>query len=65
MYTVTLTEGERNALLQLIDLAVKAGGVNVAGAGSLLYDRVSKASLLEEEIIESEAENKDEKKKVK
>lgn len=31
-FTVTLTEGQGVALLQMLDLACKAGGINVAKA---------------------------------
>ena len=36
MKTIEFTEQEINALVQLIDIAVKAGGLNVAQAGAIL-----------------------------
>jgi hypothetical protein len=42
--TIELTEQEANALLQLIDLAVKSGGLNVAQAGVVLAAKISAAA---------------------
>jgi len=39
--TIELAEKERTALIQLIDLAVKAGGLNVAQAGATLAARLA------------------------
>ncbi len=36
MVKIELSDNERSALVQLIDLAVKAGGLNVAGAAAQL-----------------------------
>tara|TARA_R100000908_G_C3685139_1_gene101965 strand:+ start:148 stop:312 length:165 start_codon:yes stop_codon:yes gene_type:complete len=36
MAKIELSDNERRALVQLIDLAVKAGGLNVAGAAAQL-----------------------------
>lgn len=42
--TIELTEQEGQALLQLIDLAVKSGGLNVAQAGFVLAAKISEAA---------------------
>jgi len=39
--TIELAEKERTALIQLIDLAVKAGGLNVAQAGATLAAKLA------------------------
>lgn len=39
--TIVLTENEKNILLQIIDLAVKAGGLNVAEAALHLVKKIS------------------------
>jgi hypothetical protein len=39
--TLTLTENEKNVLLQLIDLAVKSGGINVAEAAIYLAKKLN------------------------
>lgn len=39
--TVVLDEKEKNVLLQLIDIAVKAGGLNVAEAALHLVKKIS------------------------
>tara|TARA_R100001126_G_C4855965_1_gene164663 strand:+ start:859 stop:1074 length:216 start_codon:yes stop_codon:yes gene_type:complete len=41
MKSIEFTEGEINALVQLIDIAVKAGGLNVAQAGSVLAAKLT------------------------
>jgi|TARA_R100000030_G_scaffold71510_1_gene55060 hypothetical protein len=41
MKTIEFTDGEISALLQLIDIAIKAGGLNVAQAGATLAAKVS------------------------
>ena len=40
MKTIEFTDEEANALVQLLDLAVKAGGLNVAQAASLLAAKI-------------------------
>lgn len=42
--TIELTEQEGQALLQLIDIAVKSGGLNVAQAGFVLAAKISEAA---------------------
>lgn len=39
--TITLNENEKTVLLQLIDLAVKAGGINVAEAALHLVKKIN------------------------
>ena len=39
--TLELAEKERTALIQLIDIAVKAGGLNVAQAGATLAAKLA------------------------
>jgi len=39
--TIELAEKERAALIQLIDIAVKAGGLNVAQAGATLAAKLA------------------------
>lgn len=39
--TIILNENEKNVLLQLIDLAVKAGGINVAEAALHLVKKIN------------------------
>lgn len=51
-YIVTLSEWEKDALVQIIDLAVKAQGMNVAEAGIILTRKVLSAR---EEIVEDPA----------
>lgn len=41
MNTITLTNNEKQVLLQLIDLAVKAGGLNVAEAAIVLTKKIN------------------------
>jgi hypothetical protein len=43
MIQLTLSEQEANALIQLIDVAVKAGGLQTAQAGLALAGRVQSA----------------------
>ena len=40
--TVEVTEQEQQTALQLIDLAIKAGGVQVARAGADLAEKIAK-----------------------
>lgn len=42
--TIELNEQEGQALLQLIDIAVKSGGLNVAQAGVVLAAKISEAA---------------------
>jgi hypothetical protein len=42
--TIEFTEQEGQALLQLIDIAVKSGGLNVAQAGVILASKISEAA---------------------
>lgn len=51
-----LNENEANALLQLIDLAVKSGGMQVAKAGVVLSEKIHAAS---QEVVVGEGTNKD------
>jgi len=41
MAKIELTDDERRALAQLIDIAVKAGGINVAGAAAQLFAKIA------------------------
>ena len=41
MKSIEFSEGEINALVQLIDIAVKAGGLNVAQAGAVLAQKLT------------------------
>ena len=41
MKSIEFSEGEINALVQLIDLAVTAGGLNVAQAGAALAQKLT------------------------
>ena len=47
MYKVEFTEEELKALMQLIDLAVRADGMRVAQAGVLLTQKLQNAEPLE------------------
>ena len=40
MKTIELTDEEANALMQLLDIAVKAGGLKVAQAASVLAEKI-------------------------
>ena len=56
---ITLQENEANALLQLIDVAVKSQGLQVAEAGSFLATKIqeqAKAQLPVPEAPETEEE---------
>lgn len=65
MFTLVLTEDEAKALLQLIDLAVKSAGLNVAEAAGVLARKISTAGAAAEadraaaaaEKVEPEAVN--------
>ena len=41
MKSIEFSEGEINALVQPIDIAVKAGGVNVAQAGAAIAQKLT------------------------
>jgi predicted house-cleaning NTP pyrophosphatase (Maf/HAM1 superfamily) len=41
MKSIEFSDGEINALVQLIDIAVKAGGLNVAQAGAALAEKLT------------------------
>jgi len=43
MITLELTEQEAQALTNLLDLGVKGGGLNVAMAGAVLYQKIKAA----------------------
>ena len=61
-----LNKDEKKVLLQLIDLAVKSGGLQVAKVGSYMADKISvlKEDLKDKELKEeSEEELKEEKPK--
>jgi len=49
-----INEQEKQALLQLIDLAIKAGGLKVSEVGTILANRIS--ALKEEEVKEVKKE---------
>ncbi len=58
MAKIELSDEERRALAQLIDIAVKAGGINVAKAATHLFDKIA----VEEpqlEAVESPEEGED------
>ena len=44
MIQIELSEQEANALIELINLAVKSGGLNVAQAGFVLASKVQAAA---------------------
>jgi hypothetical protein len=43
MNSIEFSDEELNALMQLIDIAIKAQGLNVAQAGVILADKVREA----------------------
>jgi len=47
MKSIEFSEGEINALVQLIDLAVKSGGLNVAQAGAALAQKLTGQPVVE------------------
>lgn len=51
MIKIEFTEQERNILIQLIDLAVKSGGLNVAEASLVLVKKLQSAKV---ELVNSE-----------
>lgn len=54
---ITLQENEANALLQIIDVAVKAQGLQIAEAGSFLATKIQEQakSQLSQPEVEAEA----------
>jgi len=48
--TLELNEQDEQAFLQLLDIAVKAGGLNVAQAALALAGKMKEAPVPEEEI---------------
>ena len=50
MKTIDFTDGELSALVQLLDIAVKSQGLNVADAAVALVGKVSQASEPEPEV---------------
>ena len=58
MKTIEFSDGELSALMQLLDIAVKAGGLQVSQAANVLANKVQAAqgppSLEEQEIQRSE-----------
>ena len=50
MKTIDFTDGELSALVQLLDIAVKSQGLNVAEAAVALVSKVSQASEPEPEV---------------
>jgi len=59
MKSIEFTEGEINALVQLIDIAVKAGGLNVAQAGAALAQKLTGQSEVETNPIFAASEEKE------
>jgi hypothetical protein len=56
MAKIELSDDERRALAQLIDIAVKAGGINVAGAAAQLFAKIAVAEPQPEAVEDSEAQ---------
>ena len=54
MANIELSNDERRALAQLIDIAVKAGGINVAGAAAQLFAKIAVEEPQPEEAAASE-----------
>ena len=54
-----LNEQEKNALLQLIDMAIKAGGLKVSEVGTILANKIS---ALKEEEVKKEVKKEEPKK---
>ena len=48
---ITATVEQVNALLQLMDLGVKAGGLSLAAAAALWSDKLQKAATIAEEKV--------------
>jgi len=53
---ITLQENEANALLQIIDVAVKAQGLQIAEAGSFLATKIQEQAKSQLPQPEAEAE---------
>ena len=53
---ITLQENEANALLQIIDVAVKAQGLQIAEAGSFLATKIQEQAKSQLPQAEAEAE---------
>jgi hypothetical protein len=53
---ITLQENEANALLQIIDIAVKAQGLQIAEAGSFLATKIQEQAKYQLPQAEAEAE---------
>ena len=56
MAKIELSDEERRALAQLIDIAVKAGGINVAKAATHLFDKIAVEEPQPEEVESPEGE---------
>jgi len=54
MANIELSDDERRALAQLIDIAVKAGGINVAQAATHLFAKIAVDEPQPEEAAASE-----------
>tara|TARA_R100001377_G_C3130378_1_gene89099 strand:+ start:361 stop:576 length:216 start_codon:yes stop_codon:yes gene_type:complete len=50
MKSIEFTDEELNALLQLIDLAIKSQGLNVAQAGVILADKIRESASPDTEV---------------
>ena len=50
MKTIELNDGEQQALVQLIDIAVKSAGLNVAEAAAVLAAKVGRPNEVEPEV---------------
>ena len=59
MNSIEFTDGEINALVQLIDIAIKAGGLNVAQAGAALAQKLTGQSEVETNPIFAAPEEKE------
>lgn len=55
MINVNFTEQELAAMVQLLDIAVKAGGLNVAGAAFMLQQKFAAAVQANQNPTETEA----------
>ena len=56
MKTISLNEGEQQALMQLIDIAVKSAGLNVAEAAAVLATKVGGSNDDAEPVVDAEPE---------
>ena len=52
MKTIQYTDNELSVLVQLLDIAVKAQGLNVAEADIALTKKIQTASALTDEVVE-------------